>query len=399
MVEVKWKMALNSLEKDHQLLKADYVQLVEMVARFLVNCSTKIPNPTESNPFTNLTVHQEFINVQYVEELKFDATQLKQEWIQLPFASMSSRLEDVFQLVENRFFSVVSFQNQSEKRSETFQVMKENDDSHLFESLATNAIVGQLKQSTLEENQVPAVNDFLNPMMKVDDIIVTPQNRTHTRCTHQPSESVKSIHPVEPARAHRPSDVTDPWLMMRQPAKSSQPLEAANQINWNEMKTNDLLPFETDFTGQSSVFFRKSASQITPMSQNLPVLSTDQDDGQRLINSDTPCPSGSNSRRASSGSSTSSSTSSRSSSSSSCSSKSQSAMDVKDQLVEKKKRERRQFTTSTVNLNNRTSITAKVSFVQQPASHDGPSTSHLTVDPIDLQCFVTRHLMSPSDTQ
>jgi hypothetical protein len=59
LVEAKWKMALNSLEKDHGLLRADYFQLVEMVGRFLTNCSTKLTGRTRSadtRPFANVTV-------------------------------------------------------------------------------------------------------------------------------------------------------------------------------------------------------------------------------------------------------------------------------------------------------------------------------------------------------
>ena len=57
LVEAKWKAALNSLEKDHQLLRADYIQLVEMVGGFLTNCYTKlIARPLATNQFLNVTV-------------------------------------------------------------------------------------------------------------------------------------------------------------------------------------------------------------------------------------------------------------------------------------------------------------------------------------------------------
>ena len=53
LVEVKWKSALNSLEKDHQLLRADYLQLVDMVGQFLANCSTKMLIRSATNPLNS----------------------------------------------------------------------------------------------------------------------------------------------------------------------------------------------------------------------------------------------------------------------------------------------------------------------------------------------------------
>lgn len=68
LVESTWKSALSALEKDHQLLRTDYLQLVDTLGRFLANCSTKMAVVTattaaacESNnrstgPFTGIAV-------------------------------------------------------------------------------------------------------------------------------------------------------------------------------------------------------------------------------------------------------------------------------------------------------------------------------------------------------
>lgn len=344
LTELKWKTAFHSLEKDHQLLRADYVQLVGMVGQFLTKCFTKLPARLPSDPVTsNMTVvyHPRafgLLTMKLMDDFK------KQEWIQLPVSLMASRLEQVFQLVENGLSLTWPAHNPVEKKFWSSQVGAEKDDP----SVGTDAAVGKLKDTTVEEEEdgrMTCVNDFPN-RMKVDrEQVAVTQQQQNTRSTHPPSTSKKSIHPETADDAIRQSS-----------------LDAKKISFWNDtMKTNDPIALESRLTGHQS-----AGGIIHP----LPLSP------QRIV-MDTPCPSGSNSRRGSR------SSSSSSSSSSACSSKSQSGMGGQC----------RQSSTSQINLTDGTSILAKVSFVQQATS---PTAGQ---DAIDLQCLVTRHLMStPADT-
>lgn len=256
----------------------------------------------------------------------------KQEWIQLPVSLMGSRLEEIFQLVENGL-SLTWPQNPAEKKLSTWQaVLEEKDDP----SIGTDGTTVREKlKETAVDGRMSCANDFPN-RMKVDQeqqVIVTlhQDSRANTRSTHPPSATKKSIQPIS-------SD---------EPIRQSL-LEAKKISFWNDrMKMNDPIPLEIHSTGHQS-------AKVGIIHQPHP------------IELDPLCPSGS--RRGSSSSS--------SSSSSTCSSKSQSGMS----------NQCRQSSTSQISLMDGTSITAKVSFVQQVTS---PATGQ---DAIDLECLVTRHL-------
>ncbi|XP_046442641.1 uncharacterized protein LOC124193035 [Daphnia pulex] len=430
LVEAKWKMALNSLEKDHGLLRADYFQLVEMVGRFLTNCSTKLTGRTRSadtRPFANVT-----------------------EWIQLPVVSMRDRLEQVFQLVEAGLVSTTfPVPNQLEIITDRQQHPTSFDSLEIDyvmpiigqpllepETVTTAAAHQQqlLLPAALLENQKVATNNCISPIIK-DEVVGAPgvtssrnsssssaistaATKSASAAQQRPLKMVKSIvqqqHSTTSTTGHQFNGglATDPYssiafrnnnsgrTTINNDESSSQ--VAVNQVDWNE---TDSPPAAMAVYSQKSYSLLMGQQQSTSGTSSPIIGLKENEDGLLLdemaITLDTPCPSASNSRSGSCSST---------SSISSCKSQQQDSSGIDPcagideqflrtcsdaaSLVSRDNSSNRisgpsalkSGTASTsLNLNRRT-ITARVRFVQpQPTTTSGDAHHH-PGDPVDLQC-------------
>ncbi|EFX74409.1 hypothetical protein DAPPUDRAFT_251945 [Daphnia pulex] len=446
LVEAKWKMAFNSLEKDHGLLRADYFQLVEMVGRFLTNCSTQLTmsrtRSADTRPFSNVT-----------------------EWIQLPVVLMRDRLEQVFQLVETGLVSTTfPVPNQQD------EIITDRQQQPSFDSLEIDyvmpAIIGQpllepetvtitatahqqqLLLPALLENQKVATNNCISPPSIIKDEVVgagvttsrtssssaisTATTKSAAAAQQRPLKMVKSI--VQQQNNSTTSTTGrqfDGGLATDRPHSSivfrnnnagrttinlsdeSSSQVVVNQVDWNETDSSP--------PAAAAVYRQKSYSLLMPGRQqstsgtSCPIIGfKENDDGLLLdemmaITLDTPCPSASNSRSGSCSST---------SSISSCKSQQQqesSGIDpcadggIDEQLlrtcsdaaslVGRDNGSRisaagpsalKSGTAASTSLNlNRRTITARVRFVQhqQPTSTAAAGGAHHHPgDPVDLQC-------------
>ena len=430
---------------------------------------------------------------------------------------MLDRLDQVFLLVEEGLSIACSGKQAQQQQQQQQQINLErrrcNGNAPAETRTTTIAVEAALKAAitTAEKNrldkqleQTPAaasepkttgnVHDWLDSTYSVEEgLVVTPTTSgRRTWTSRQARGTVKSIRSPEPARpvaaasssSSGRAGAAEP-AAFRKPAKGSQPLlEAANEIDWNEDvdvddeidsngcnsiagKGNDsssssVPPLKTVYARQSTVVARQSTSGTTAAASRIESeitnnhhrdhqLSTDvyQDD----VNSDTPCPSGCNSREASPASSRSAGNSSNDSdngssssnistgsnssikNNSECSSSSWRCHRQQQQLIAfdeliggvgggrrrpydseslmastttssstgHRQQQQRARATSTICLIDGTSITANVSFVQQAASVTAPTTTNSTPAgdqaDADIQCrLVSHHLMPPTDT-
>ncbi|XP_057370115.1 uncharacterized protein LOC130691223 [Daphnia carinata] len=268
--EVMWKTALNSLEKDHQLLRVDYLQLVDTLGRFLTNCADTLGG---RRPANNI-----FFNVV--------------EWIRLPVSSMRDRLEEALHLVECAL--VTSTVSQS---GQNFNTTDRRDEIEI------NAVTDQSEHVASGEHRPTAIHNRIGPLVK-DDVIIS---KSRTISTLSPTHE----NPMQMAKCVRPEPVSTGQFdsrALRKPSKgSTQPPAAINQVDWNQLKMDSpaLSPLssrqDTVTLGQPTI--GTEASFL--------VGSRETDDRVDVIHDematlDTPCPSASNSPSRSSTSSDSS---------------------------------------------------------------------------------------------
>ncbi|KAK4020126.1 hypothetical protein OUZ56_002122 [Daphnia magna] len=270
--EVKWKTALNSLEKDHQLLRVDYLQLVDTLGRFLTNCADKLG---ARRPANNI-----FFNVM--------------EWIHLPVSCMRDRLEEALQLVECALVITPTI-------SQTGQSF---DRTELRDGIEINQMTKQSEHAASGENRRTAIHNGIGPLAK-DDVIISKSRTVSTLSSTQENElqMVKCVRsePISAVRFDSPA--------FRKPSKgSTKPPVAINQVDWNQLKM-DNPPLSSLSSRQDTVLLRQPTigTEAPFLVGSCETVRDDRVDiHDEMATLDTPCPSASNSPSRSSTSSDSS---------------------------------------------------------------------------------------------
>ncbi|KAI9564928.1 hypothetical protein GHT06_008669 [Daphnia sinensis] len=360
-VEVKWKSALNSLEKDHQLLRVDYLQLVDTLGRFLTNCADKLGARRPANTI--------FFNVM--------------EWIHLPVSSMRDRLEEALRLVECALVTPTISQT-----GQNFDPTDRRDEIEI------NPMTQQTEHAASGENRPTAVHTRIGPLAK-DDVIIS-KSRTISPLLSSTQES-----PTQMAKCVRSEPVSAGHLdspALRKPSKgSTKPPVAINQADWNQRKM-DNPPLSTLSSRQDTVVLRQPAigTEASFLVGSPCEIEGDEDRvdvHDEMATLDTPCPSASNSPSRSSTSSDSSWKSQRSEidATSEIDEQFYRTCDAAAALVRHGRRPsndpsicaRKSGTTVNLNSGYVGSITAKVSVVQQRQAGRlvAPATSTYSVNP------------------
>lgn len=291
---------------------------------------------------------------------------------------MRDRLEDVFRLVEDSLQPAMSISGHSLDASAGYDGCRTRNENVKQSEPTTSTVAA--RENCYSSYRGATVDDWLNPIMKDDAVVVTPPSyRAQVpRSSQQTSGTGKSILRSEPTTHEQQQSadgllplLTDPCAFPKA-TEGNEPLDAvANQIDWNQATKMDNSEFAV-YVRQNTVIVRKPTNGALSASAPAPIESETNDEEedeipsdvqQQMITLDTPCPS----RRGSSSSSSSSSSSWKSQSSANSREIDErffrACTDAASNIVNPRRRP--SASSTTVSLNGGGSITAKVSFVQR----------------------------------